>query len=152
MKYWQLKNLETDWKWKYLIKKYHEGDKITWHEKKSAAEKSIATLISYQHQPEKILKWIHEFMHPGLANRMKQTIRARRKRHFNAKHQHTRKKSIDLEYLVWQQLSALAIRRGFTLSETIISLLEDAECKEKYNKTISWLRHDLQTILSEQKK
>ncbi|CAK8736785.1 Macrodomain Ter protein [Sodalis praecaptivus] len=88
-------------------------------------------------------------MHPVLENRMKQTIRARRKRHFNAEHQHTRKKSIDLEYLVWQRLAALAQRRGNTLSETIINLLEDAERKEKVDKTLSSLRSDLKAILGE---
>ena len=61
---------------------------------------------------------------------MKQTIRARRKRHFNAEHQHTRKKSIDLEFMVWQRLAGLAQRRGKTLSETIVQLIEDAEHKE----------------------
>jgi macrodomain Ter protein organizer (MatP/YcbG family) len=49
--------------------------------------------------------WIEQHMNPALMNRMKQTIRARRKRHFNAEHQHTRKKSIDLEFVVWQRLA-----------------------------------------------
>ena len=69
-------------------------------------------------------------MNPALMNRMKQTIRARRKRHFNAEHQHTRKKSIDLEFVVWQRLAGPAQRRGKTLSETIVQLIEDAEHKE----------------------
>ncbi|AHF77626.1 Ter macrodomain organizer matS-binding protein [Sodalis praecaptivus] len=149
MKYQQLENLETGWKWKYLIKKHREGERISRHEENSAAAESVQELISYQHQPEKILKWIRESMHPVLENRMKQTIRARRKRHFNAEHQHTRKKSIDLEYLVWQRLAALAQRRGNTLSETIINLLEDAERKEKVDKTLSSLRSDLKAILGE---
>ncbi|WP_236851704.1 macrodomain Ter protein MatP [Candidatus Sodalis pierantonius] len=141
--------METGWKWKYLIKKHREGERISRHEENSAAAESVQELISYQHQPEKILKWIRESMHPVLENRMKQTIRARRKRHFNAEHQHTRKKSIDLEYLVWQRLAALAQRRGNTLSETIINLLEDAERKEKVDKTLSSLRSDLKAILGE---
>lgn len=150
MKYQQLENLETGWKWKYLIKKHREGERISRHEENSAAAESVQELISYQHQPEKILKWIRESMHPVLENRMKQTIRARRKRHFNAEHQHTRKKSIDLEYLVWQRLAALAQRRGNnTLSETIINLLEDEERKEKVDKTLSSLRSDLKAILGE---
>lgn len=149
MKYQQLENLETGWKWKYLIKKHREGERISRHEENSAAAESVQELISCQHQPEKILKWIRESMHPVLENRMKQTIRARRKRHFNAEHQHTRKKSIDLEYLVWQRLAALAQRRGNTLSETIINLLEDSERKEKVYKTLSSLRSDLKAILGE---
>ncbi|MGL9774269.1 MAG: macrodomain Ter protein MatP [Sodalis sp. (in: enterobacteria)] len=141
--------METGWKWKYLIKKHREGKRISRHEENSAEAESVQQLISYQHQPEKILKWIRESMYPGLKNRMKQTIRARRKRHFNAEHQHTREKSIDLKYLFWQQLAALAQRRGSTLSETIVTLLEDAERKEKYDKTLSSLRSELKAILGE---
>ncbi|MOA45305.1 Macrodomain Ter protein [compost metagenome] len=80
-------------------------------------------------------------------NRMKQTIRARRKRHFNAEHQHTRKKSIDLEFMVWQRLAGLAQRRGKTLSETVVQLIEDAEHKEKYANQMSTLKNDLQAML-----
>lgn len=90
-------------------------------------------------------------MDPKLDNRMKQSIRARRKRHFNAEQPHTRKKSIDLDFLVWQRLSNLAVRRGNTLSETIIQLIEDAEHKEKYENKMSSLKHDLQEILGESK-
>ncbi len=115
------------------MKKHREGECISRHEENSAAAESVQQLISYQHQPEKILKWIRESMHPCLDNRMKQTIRVRRRLHFNSEHQHTRKKSIDLEYLVWQRLATLAQRRGNTLSETIVTLLEDVECKEKYD-------------------
>ena len=42
------------------------------------------------------------------------------------------KKSIDLTFKVWQRLSALSQRRGLTLSETIVQLIEDAERKEQY--------------------
>ncbi len=41
------------------------------------------------------------------------------------------KKSIDLEFIVWQRLAGLAQRRGKTLSETIVQLIEDAENKER---------------------
>ncbi len=41
------------------------------------------------------------------------------------------KKSIDLEFMVWQRLAGLAQRRGKTLSETIVQLIEDAEHKEE---------------------
>ncbi|CAK8736784.1 Macrodomain Ter protein [Sodalis praecaptivus] len=53
MKYQQLENLETGWKWKYLIKKHREGERISRHEENSAAAESVQELISYQHQPEK---------------------------------------------------------------------------------------------------
>ncbi|WP_213991918.1 macrodomain Ter protein MatP [Sodalis sp. dw_96] len=149
MKYQQLENLESGWKWTYLIKKHREGERITRHEENSAAEEAVDSLMQFEHQPENILLWIRDNMNPALENRMKQTIRARRKRHFNAEHQHTRKKSIDLEYLVWQRLAALAQRRGNTLSETIVNLLEDAERKEKYASQMSSLKQDLKAILGE---
>ncbi|WP_413734439.1 macrodomain Ter protein MatP [Sodalis sp. RH21] len=150
MKYQQLENLETGWKWTYLVKKHREGERITRFEEDSAAEEAVAALLLYEHQPENITQWILDNMNPALENRMKQTIRARRKRHFNAEHQHTRKKSIDLEYLVWQRLAALAQRRGNTLSETIVNLLEDAERKEKYATQMSSLKQDLKAILGEE--
>lgn len=152
MKYQQLENLETGWKWTYLVKKHREGERITRFDENSAAEEAITLLLTYEHQPENISGWVADNMNPALDNRMKQTIRARRKRHFNAEHQHTRKKSIDLEYLVWQRLAALAQRRGNTLSETIINLLEDAERKEKYATQMSSLKEDLKAILGEEGK
>ena len=64
-----------------------------------------------------------------LDNRMKQTIRARRKRHFNAEHQHTRK-NLSIWSFGLATLAALARRRGVTLSETVVQLIEDAERRE----------------------
>ncbi|NKI74603.1 macrodomain Ter protein MatP [Dickeya sp. CFBP 2040] len=149
MKYQQLKNLECGWKWKYLVKKHREGEPVTRFIEQSAADEAVSRLLKMENQPVLVLEWIAQCMNPMLENRMKQTIRARRKRHFNAEHQHTRKKSIDLEYLVWQRLAALAQRRGITLSETIVQLLEDAEHKEKYASQMSLLRQDLQAMLEQ---
>lgn len=148
MKYQQLENLESGWKWAYLVKKHHEGEAITRHIENSAAQDAVEQLMKLESEPVKVLEWIDIHMNVQLANRMKQTIRARRKRHFNAEHQHTRKKSIDLEFLVWQRLAALARRRGNTLSETVVQLIEDAERKEKYKSQMSSLKQDLQDILS----
>ncbi|KFD18163.1 MULTISPECIES: macrodomain Ter protein MatP [Tatumella] len=152
MKYLQLENLESGWKWAYLVKKHREGEAITRYPEHSAAQEAVRWLISFEHQPEDIHQWIDQHMNPALVNRMKQTIRARRKRHFNAEHQHTRKKSIDLEYLVWQRLAGLARRRHSTLSETIVQLIEDAERKEKYASQMSTLKHDLESILGQPEK
>ena len=149
MKYLQLENLESGWKWKYLVKKHREGEAITRYPEQSAAEEAVRILITLEHRPGEIAGWIEQHMNPVLFNRMKQTIRARRKRHFNAEHQHTRKKSIDLEYLVWQRLAGLAQRRNSTLSETIVQLIEDAERKEKYASQMSSLKQDLQSILGQ---
>lgn len=147
MKYQQLENLESGWKWKYLVKKHREGELITRYIENSAAQEAIDELLRLENEPVKVLAWINEHMNPALENRMKQTIRARRKRHFNSEHQHTRKKSIDLEFLVWQRLAALAHRRGVTLSETVVQLIEDAERKEKYASQMSSLKQDLKAIL-----
>jgi macrodomain Ter protein organizer (MatP/YcbG family) len=107
----------------------------------------VEYLLSLENRPVLVTEWINSHMNPDLVNRMKQTIRARRKRHFNAEHQHTRKKSIDLEYLVWHRLAGLAHRRGATLSETIVQLIEDAERKEQYAVQMSTLKGDLQALL-----
>ncbi|HDY2244570.1 TPA: macrodomain Ter protein MatP [Escherichia coli] len=150
MKYRQLENLESGWKWKYLVKKHREGELITRYIEASAAQEAVNVLLSLENEPVLVNGWIDKHMNPELVNRMKQTIRARRKRHFNAEHQHTRKKSIDLEFIVWQRLAGLAQRRGKTLSETIVQLIEDAENKEKYANKMSSLKQDLQALLGKE--
>ncbi|ELY2591316.1 macrodomain Ter protein MatP [Cronobacter sakazakii] len=147
MKYQQLENLESGWKWKYLVKKHREGELITRYVEASTAKEAVDLLLGMENEPVRVLGWIDQHMNPALQNRLKQTIRARRKRHFNAEHQHTRKKSIDLEFMVWQRLAGLAQRRGITLSETIVQLIEDAERKEKYENHMSTLKQDLQALL-----
>lgn len=113
----------------------------------SAAQVAVDELLAMENRPVQVAEWITRHINPALQNRMNQTIRARRKRHFNAEHQHTRKKSIDLEYLVWQRLAGLAQRRSSTLSETIVQLIEDAEHKEKYAIRMDSLKEDLKAIL-----
>ena len=148
MKYQQLDNLESGWKWKYLVKKHREGEAITRYIEYSAAHEILDELLRLENEPHKVQEWINAHINPDLDNRLKQTIRARRKRHFNAEQQHTRKKSIDLEFLVWQRLSGLSQRRGITLSETIVQLIEDAERKEQYANQMSLLKQDLKAILT----
>ena len=150
MKYQQLENLESGWKWKYLVKKHREGELITRYIEASAAQEAVDVLLSLENEPVLVNGWIDKHMNPELVNRMKQTIRARRKRHFNAEQQNTRKKSIDLEFIVWQRLAGLAQRRGKTLSETIVQLIEDAENKEKYANKMSSLKQDLQALLGKE--
>ena len=147
MKYQQLENLESGWKWKYLVKKHREGELITCYIEASAAKEAVDLLLTLENEPVQVNGWIEKHINPTLMNRMKQTIRARRKRHFNAEHQHTRKKSIDLEFMVWQRLAGLAQRRSKTLSETVVQLIEDAEHKEKYANQMSTLKNDLQAML-----
>ena len=150
MKYQQLENLESGWKWKYLVKKHREGELITRYIEASAAQEAVDVLLSLENEPVLVNGWIDKHMNPELVNRMKQTIRARRKRHFNAEHQHTRKKSIDLEFIVWQRLAGLAQRRGKTLSETIVQLIEDAENKEKYANKRCSVKQDRQALLGKE--
>lgn len=147
MKYQQLENLECGWKWDYLVKKHREGELITRHIERSAAQAAVTELFALENSPTKVIEWIQVHMSPELSNKLKQTIRARRKRHFNAEQQHMRKKSIDLEFLVWQRLANLARRRGSTLSDTIIQLIEDAEQKEQYATKMSSLKSDLESLL-----
>ena len=64
---------------------------ITRYIENSAAQEAVNELLKLENEPVKVLAWIAAHMNPELDNRMKQTIRARRKRHFNAEHQHTRK-------------------------------------------------------------
>ncbi|EPL6455266.1 macrodomain Ter protein MatP [Providencia rettgeri] len=151
MKYQQLENLECGWKWEYLVNKARAGEAITRYIERSAEKEAIELLLKTENRPNEVLKWISSHMNPDLDNRMKQSIRARRKRHFNAEHPHTRKKSIDLNFSVWQRLSNLAVKRNKTLSETIIQLIEDAEHKDKYENQMSTLKHDLQVILGDTK-
>lgn len=150
MKYQQLENLESGWKWKYLVKKHREGELITRYIEASAAKDAVDVLLTLENEPVQVNAWIEKHINASLINRMKQTIRARRKRHFNAEHQHMRKKSIDLEFVVWQRLAGLAQRRGKTLSETVVQLIEDAEHKEKYATTMSSLKQDLQALLGKE--
>ncbi|BBU84944.1 hypothetical protein EIMP300_63440 [Escherichia coli] len=117
MKYQQLENLESGWKWKYLVKKHREGELITRYIEASAAQEAVDELLSLENEPVLVNGWIDKHMNPELVNRMKQTIRARRKRHFNAEHQHTRKKSTRRSIWnlssgnVWLALRSVAVKR-----------------------------------------
>lgn len=148
MKYQQLETLESGWKWKYLLRKHQEGALITKYIEESQAKHYVDELISLENQPKRILEWIENHLNPEWDNRLKQTIRAKRKRYFNAAQQHLRKKSIDLNFLVWQRLALLAKNRGLTLSETIVQLIDDAESKDEYANKISLLKENLQDMLS----
>ena len=92
-------------------------------------------------------KWIQKHMNPDLQNKLKQAIRAKRKRHFNAEQVHTRKKSIDLDYRVWEKLSLRAQDLDSTLSDTIEYLLSEASRTEKASQTVSSLKADLHELL-----
>ncbi|EKO3578839.1 macrodomain Ter protein MatP [Vibrio metschnikovii] len=148
MKYQQLENLECGWKWQYLIKKWKDGEQITCHIDRSEVENAIIKLKSIEYEPTLVLDWIAQHMAPELENKLKQAIRAKRKRHFNAEQLHTRKKSIDLDYRVWEKLSSRANELGCTLSDAIEYLLSEASRSEKASRAVSSLKEDLNKLLS----
>ena len=148
MKYQQLENLECGWKWQYLIKKWKDGEAITRYVDTSEAENVVHQLLEIEHDPVKVLDWIESHMSFELDNKLKQAIRAKRKRHFNAEQQHTKKKSIDLDYRVWEKLSNRANELGCTLSDAIEYLLSEASRSEKVNQKVSSLKEDLNKLLS----
>jgi hypothetical protein len=149
MKYQQLENLECGWKWQYLVNRWKDGVQVTRHIDSSEADAAMAELKSIESEPTKVLAWIEKHMAEDLDIKLKQAIRAKRKRHFNAEQVHTRKKSIDLDYRVWEKLSVRANDLGCTLSEAIEYLLSEAAKSEKASQTMSSLKEDLNRLLSE---
>ncbi|PWI34162.1 macrodomain Ter protein MatP [Vibrio albus] len=149
MKYQQLENLECGWKWQYLVKKWKDGEAITRYIDSSEADHAIQQLRDIEYEPVKVLEWIEKHMSFELDNKLKQAIRAKRKRHFNAEQQHTKKKSIDLDYRVWEKLSQRAGELDCTLSDAIEYLLSEASRSEKASQTVSSLKEDLSKLLSD---
>lgn len=147
MKYQQLENLEAGWKWNYLVKKWKEGEAITGYIDTSEAKAAVDDLLSIEHEPTKVLKWIDKHMSSELDKKLKQAIRAKRKRHFNAEQVHTRKKSIDLDYRVWEKLAEKSKELDSTLSDTIEYLLSESNKTEVASKKVMDLKHDLHELL-----
>ncbi|ODQ00787.1 MULTISPECIES: macrodomain Ter protein MatP [Salinivibrio] len=147
MKYQQLENLEAGWKWTYLVKKWKDGDTVTKYIDSSEIQTAIDALMAIEHEPTRVNQWIEKHMSPALDNKLKQAIRAKRKRHFNAEQEHTRKKSIDLDYRVWERLSQKAHELDATLSDTIEYLLSEANRTESASKQVDALKKDLSNLL-----
>ncbi|CAH0525993.1 macrodomain Ter protein MatP [Vibrio hippocampi] len=148
MKYQQLENLECGWKWQYLNKKWREGENITRYIDTSEIDHAVSLLKSIEYDTTHVVDWIEQHMAPELDNKLKQAIRAKRKRHYNSEQTHTKKKSIDLDFRVWEKLSHRANELGCTLSEAIEYLLSEASRSEKATKTVSSLKEDLSKLLS----
>ena len=147
MRYQKLEIQEAGWKWKYLLKKYREGENVTKYEEQSVIDLKIQLLTTLQNSPEEIEKWIKAEMTPIQRRKMRQSIRARRKRFFNAETQSTKKKSIDLEYQSWLSLSKLSNELEMTLSETINYLIDELENKQLYGEQIEKMRANLKALL-----
>lgn len=147
MRYQKLEAQEANWKWKYLLKKHREGENITKHTESSMIELKIQYLTTLQHQPEEIEKWIKSEMTAEQRKKMRQSIRARRKRFFNAEKLSTKKKSIDLEYASWLQLSKYANEKEMTLSQAVLHLIDELENKDLYLEQVSKMKTTLKGLL-----
>lgn len=143
MKYQQLENLEAGWKWTYLVKKWKEGEAITSFIDQSEADVAIKILLDIEHEPTKVIEWINNNMANSLENKLKQAIRAKRKRHFNSEQTHTKKKSIDLDFRVWEKLAEKSQELGSTLSDTIEYLISESSRIEQVNQTVLNSKNDL---------
>ncbi|WP_413113456.1 macrodomain Ter protein MatP [Thaumasiovibrio sp. DFM-14] len=144
MKYQQLENLEAGWKWTYLVKKHRDGEHITRYIDTSEDQAAVETLLSLEHEPTHVLDWIDTHISTDIENKLKQAIRAKRKRHFNAEQEHTRKKSIDLDYKVWKMLADKSTELGSTLSETIEYLITESN---RASKRVVDIKNDLHELL-----
>ena len=151
MKYQKLEHQEANWKWLYLIKKHREGENITQYLEKSLQENIVLQLLESQNNPELIHKWIEQHLSPNLVIKLDQAIRARRKRYFNAEHQHSRKKSIDLEYRVWQRLAKYSKELDMTLSETIAHMIDESEAKALYENQMLAIKAGLKDLIKPKK-
>ena len=147
MKYKQFEHIEAKWKRQYVIKKHQEGESVTLYEKENDVIDAIRHLYQIEQNSEAINQWIEQYLHPSLTTKLNQTIRARRKRYHDATDLHTRKKSIDLNFRVWEKLSQRSQELNCTLSETIEFLLKEALCTEKANKKVDVLRESLSQLL-----
>ena len=65
MKYQQLENLESGWKWKYLVKKHREGELITCYIEASAAQEAVDMLLTLENEPVQVNGWIEKHINPG---------------------------------------------------------------------------------------
>ncbi|OOR98330.1 Ter macrodomain-binding protein MatP [Haemophilus paracuniculus] len=147
MRYQKLDIQEATWKWKYLLKKHREGENITKHTEQSLIDLKIQLLATLQNSPEEIEQWIKSEMTPEQKKKMRQSIRARRKRFFNAEKQSTKKKSIDLEYASWLRLSKYSKNLNLTLSETINYLVDEIEKKQLYLDQVAKMKSSLKDLL-----
>lgn len=147
MRYQKLEIQEANWKWKYLLKKYREGENITKHEEASLIELKVQLLTTLQHSPEEIEQWIKAEMTAEQRKKMRQSIRAKRKRFFNAEKLTTKKKSIDLEYASWQRLSKHAQALDMTLSEAVNHLIDELENQNIYLEQMDKMKASLKDLL-----
>ncbi len=147
MRYQKLEIQEANWQWKYLLKKHREGENITKHTEQSLIELKVQFLTTLQHSPAEIEQWIKAEMTAEQRKRMRQSIRAKRKRFFNAEKLTTKKKSIDLDYASWLRLSKYSKTHAMTLSETINHLIDERENQHLYSEQMAKMKASLKDLL-----
>lgn len=148
MKFQKLENQEAYWKWQYLLRKYRNGEAITKYKERSLAESISAQLFQLENDTQGIEDWVKNHLNPDLINKLSQAQRARRKRFFDAEHQHTTKKSINLDFIVWKRLAECSKQMKKTLSETIIYMIEEQEKKQLYANKVSTMKNDLLNLIN----
>lgn len=77
-KYQKLRHLESYWRWEYLMKK--GADQLR---SSNCALQGRPPLQSLEHRPSELDAWIEAVLPEQWKLRLDQSIRARRKRHFN---------------------------------------------------------------------
>ncbi|MCI1070358.1 Ter macrodomain-binding protein MatP, partial [Actinobacillus pleuropneumoniae] len=94
-----------------------------------------------------IEQWIKQEMTAEQRKKMRQSVRARRKRYFNAEKITTKKKSIDLEYASWLRLSKYAKEKEMTLSEAVNYLMDELENQQIYQEQMAKMKSSLKDLL-----
>ena len=100
MKYQQLENLESGWKWKYLVKKHREGELITRYIEASAAQEAVDVLLSLENEPVLVNGWIDKHMNESAILMRNTSIRAKNRSIWNL-----------LSGNVWLVLRSVAVKR-----------------------------------------
>lgn len=147
MRYQKLEIQEANWKWQYLLKKHRDGESITKYDETSLIELKVQLLLTLQNSPEEIEQWVKNEMTPEQRKKMRQSVRAKRKRFFNAESASSKKKSIDLSYASWQRLSQKSKELDMTLSETINYLLDNSENNNTYAEQMARMKANLKDLL-----
>ena len=129
MKYQKLENLEAGWRWTYLHKKMISNENVTRWIDSSEIKNAFNELNLIASEQIKVSLWIDKHISTSYIKKLNQSLRAKRKRYFDSEQKHTKKKSIDLDFLVWQKLSEFSIAIGCTLSESVEYLLSETDNK-----------------------
>ncbi|CAM3424825.1 Ter macrodomain-binding protein MatP [Paraphotobacterium marinum] len=147
MKYEKNEEIEILWIKDYCKKKYYEKVILT-NSTDNEIIHDIFTRINNAKNYKNLKNIIRESFNSNSQLKLEQAIRAKRKRFYDAQNQHTKKKSIDLEYAVWRKLSDKSVELGSSLSETIEYLISETNKKTKVSKKFKDIKKDLNHLLN----